>query len=74
MNLNEATEQNLSFVIHELAEQLQVINRSILDPKDFSLKDYDDLKSIYEMVKAKGRVSVAEIHAIIDELSKYRVK
>ncbi|GAA0495405.1 hypothetical protein GCM10008986_22640 [Salinibacillus aidingensis] len=74
MNLNEVSEQNLSFMVEELMNDLQVINRGVLDPKYFDVKDYHEIKSVYEMVKSKGQLSVPEIQAIIEELRKYRVK
>ncbi|MRG85431.1 DUF1128 domain-containing protein [Salinibacillus xinjiangensis] len=73
MNLNEATEQNLSYIIEQLAEQLQVINRSVLDPKYFDIKNYNEIKSMYDMVKNK-QLSVSEIQAIIEELRNFRAK
>jgi uncharacterized protein YfkK (UPF0435 family) len=74
MNLSEATVENLSFIVHSLADSLQVINRAILDPKDFDLSSYNELKSIYEMVQRQGKLSVPEIQAIIEELRKLRSK
>ncbi len=72
MNLNEATDENLEFIINDLSEELQIINRSVVKPENFDLENYFDIKELYDMVKAKGQVSVPEIHAIIDELKKYR--
>ena len=72
MNLNEPTEENLEFIINDLAEELQIINRSVVKPDNFDLSNYQDIKDLYDMGKAKGQVSVPEIHAIIDELKKFR--
>ncbi|MET3682105.1 uncharacterized protein YfkK (UPF0435 family) [Alkalibacillus flavidus] len=72
MNLNEATEDNLHYIIEDLASELQVLNAALLKPGDYDLDHYHDIKDIYDMVKAQGQVSVAEINAIITELSKYR--
>lgn len=58
MNLNEPTEENLEFIINDLAEELQIINRSVVKPDNFDLSNYQDIKDLYDMVKAKGQVSV----------------
>ncbi|MFD2638244.1 DUF1128 domain-containing protein [Piscibacillus salipiscarius] len=72
MNLNEATEENLKYIIEDLSKKLQVLNPTIMDSDNFSLKDYDEIKQLYDMVKSKDQVSVPEIHAIIDELKRLR--
>jgi uncharacterized protein YfkK (UPF0435 family) len=72
VSLNEATEQNLALLINGLAENLKVINRAILDPDHYDLSHYEEIKNIYDMVKRKGNLSVPEIHAILDELSRLR--
>ncbi|MCP8616552.1 DUF1128 domain-containing protein [Salirhabdus salicampi] len=74
MSLQEATAENLKFIIDDLAERLQVINRSILDPDHYDMDHYDEIKSLYDMVVSRGQISVSEIHAIIEELKKYRKK
>ncbi|WP_277673397.1 DUF1128 domain-containing protein [Piscibacillus halophilus] len=72
MNLNEANEDNLKYIIDDLSKKLQVLNPTIMDPDNFSLKDYNEIKQLYDMVKSKDQISVPEIHAIIDELKKLR--
>ncbi|WP_188205776.1 DUF1128 domain-containing protein [Alkalibacillus aidingensis] len=72
MNLNEATAENLEYIIDELAKKLQVMNSSLLNPEDYDLEHYHEIKDIYDMLTMQGQVSVAEINAIIDELKKYR--
>ncbi|RPF56024.1 DUF1128 domain-containing protein [Aquisalibacillus elongatus] len=72
MNLNEATEENLKYIIEEISKQLQMLNPSIMDSDNYDLDNYHELKQIYDMVKQKDQISVPEIHAIIDELKKYR--
>ncbi|QDP40147.1 DUF1128 domain-containing protein [Radiobacillus deserti] len=72
MNLNEATEENLKYIIDEMAKKLQVVNRSIMDPDDYKLESYDQLKELYDMVEQKGNLSVSEIQAFIDELASHR--
>lgn len=72
MNLNEATKENMKYLIESLTKDLQVLNPTIMKPENFDLKNYDEIKDLYEMVKSKSQVSVSEIHAIIDELKRLR--
>ncbi|WP_102028186.1 DUF1128 domain-containing protein [Salirhabdus sp. Marseille-P4669] len=70
----EATEQNLASIINGLADYLKVINRSILDPEHYQLEHFEEIHGLYNMVKSKGSLSVSEIQAVLEELSKYRAK
>ncbi|TFB23240.1 DUF1128 domain-containing protein [Filobacillus milosensis] len=72
MNLNEPTEENLKYIIEDMSKQLQVLNPSIMEPDNFDLENYHQIKQLYDMVQMKDQISVSEIHAIIDELKKYR--
>ena len=35
MNLNEPTQENLKYILNELAERLDIANRILVDEKDF---------------------------------------
>ncbi|PWU68899.1 MULTISPECIES: DUF1128 family protein [Gracilibacillus] len=72
MSLENKTEANFEAMIVEMSEKLQVVNRSIMDPKDYDIAYYEELKSLYDYLMQKGKLSVAETHAFIDELSQYR--
>ncbi|MDC3423608.1 DUF1128 domain-containing protein [Aquibacillus sp. 3ASR75-11] len=72
MSLNEPTEENLKIIIDEIAARLQVVNRSIMDPKDYNLSKYDEIKSLYDLIKQKGHLSVAETQAFKQELATMR--
>ncbi|KGX88478.1 DUF1128 domain-containing protein [Pontibacillus litoralis] len=72
MNLSEATNENLHYIIQQLAEQLQVVNRGLMDPEDYDLQHYDLLKEIYDIVQMKQQLSVSEIQTIVGELGKIR--
>ncbi|MTW86665.1 DUF1128 family protein [Virgibacillus dakarensis] len=72
MGLENPTAENLKVILDELAEMLGVVNRSIMDPEDYDLDKYDDLKFMYDMVKQKGRLSASETQAFIDELRTVR--
>ncbi|WP_117169740.1 DUF1128 domain-containing protein [Paraliobacillus sediminis] len=72
MNLNEATNENLAYILKEIASQLRVVNESIMDPDDYNLEKYDDLKALYDVLIQKGQLSVSETQAFIQELSSIR--
>ncbi|WP_338079265.1 DUF1128 domain-containing protein [Aquibacillus halophilus] len=71
-DLNEPTQENLETMINEMASMLQVVNRSIMDPEDYDLEKYDELKSLYDLLKQKGQLSVAETQAFVQELANIR--
>ncbi|WP_173916510.1 DUF1128 domain-containing protein [Halobacillus sp. Marseille-Q1614] len=72
MSLQEATQDNLNYIIDDMAERLQVVNRSIMDPEDYDLNKYDEIKSLHEVIQMKGQLSVSEIQAFVQELGNYR--
>ncbi len=72
MNLNEPTQENLKYILNELAERLDIANRILVDEKDYDINRYDDLKFMYDMVVKKQQLSINEKHAFIDELRSVR--
>ncbi|WP_404452577.1 DUF1128 domain-containing protein [Virgibacillus necropolis] len=72
MNLEQPSEENLKNMLDELADRLKVANRSLLDPEDYDLEKYDDIKFMYDMVVQKGHLSASETQAFIDELRSVR--
>ncbi|MFC7061241.1 DUF1128 domain-containing protein [Halobacillus seohaensis] len=72
MSLQEPTKDNLSTIIGDMASRLQVVNRSIMDPDDYDLDKYDEIKSLHDIIQAKGQLSVSEIQAFVQELGNYR--
>ncbi|SDJ73003.1 DUF1128 domain-containing protein [Sediminibacillus albus] len=72
MSLNEPSKENLDIIINNMARQLQVVNRSIMNPDDYDLDKYEELKSLHDMLQQKGQLSVAETQAVIEELAAHR--
>lgn len=72
MNLDQPTEQNLKIILDELIDRLGVANTSLMDPKDYDLDKYDELKLMYDMVITKGSLSASETQAFIEELRSVR--
>ena len=72
MNLNEPTEENLKYILNELAERLDIANRILVNEKDYDINRYDELKYMYDVVVKMPQLSVNEKHAFIDELRSVR--
>jgi len=72
--MEQATEENMKIILDELADDLNVVNRTILDPEDYDLDKYADLKMMYDHVKSKDSLSPSETQAFITELSSMRKK
>src|SRR5699024_2699840 len=72
MNLNEPTEENLTFILEELSKKLKVANKSLLDPEDYDLDKYSDLKMMYDVLHNKETLSPSETDAFVKELSATR--
>jgi uncharacterized protein YfkK (UPF0435 family) len=68
MNLEVPSSENLKTLLNELAKHLKVANRGLLDPEDYDLDKYEDLKFMYDMVVQRGQLSASETQAFIDEL------
>ncbi|RLL45287.1 DUF1128 domain-containing protein [Oceanobacillus piezotolerans] len=72
MSLETASQANLKIILDQLADYLNVVNRGLLDADDYDLNKYDELKSMYDMVVKKGRLSSSEAQAFIEELANIR--
>lgn len=72
MNLDQPNTENMKYILDTLSEELQIVNRSIMEVEDYNLDKYEDLKMMYEMVKSKGQLSAFEKQAFIQELSSIR--
>lgn len=72
MNLENKSEENLSFMLTKIANKLEVANKSLFNIKDYDIDKYEDLKFMYEMVVKKDKLSPLEIQAFLDELKKAR--
>ncbi|WP_343068754.1 DUF1128 family protein [Gracilibacillus halotolerans] len=73
LNLDVKSEENLTIVLKEMGKKLQVANAdSLMNPDDYKLESYDELKSLYDLLVTKEKLTVSETHAFIDELRKHR--
>ena len=68
MNLDQASEENLKFILEELTKKLNVVNQRIMEPDEYDIDKYNDIKQMYDLIMARGKLSPSEIQAFIDEL------
>lgn len=72
MSLEKASEKNLKFILDELAERLNVVNRGLFDSEDYNIEKYNDLKLMYDIVVQKQHLTASETQAFIEELATIR--
>jgi uncharacterized protein YfkK (UPF0435 family) len=72
MDLEKATKENLSYLLEDMADRLSVVNRALLDPEDYDLSKYEDIKFMYDVILQKGSLTALETQAFIEELRNVR--
>lgn len=72
IDLQVASEENLSFILNGLAEKLDVANRIMFDEKFYRLDQYKDLKFLYDHLMQQTSLSPSEVQAFVDELRSIR--
>src|SRR5690625_4421036 len=66
MNLNEPTQENLKYILNELADRLDIANRILVNDEDNDLNRYDELKYMYDLVVIKNQLN--ERHYIANRI------
>lgn len=74
MSFDVANQENLSLMLNELADHLNVANRGLFDAEDYDLNKYNDLKLLHQVIINKGKLSALETQAFVDELATIRKK
>lgn len=72
MDLSQATEENIAYMIDAIKTKLRVASGAAIKAEFFDTAYFEDLKDIYELVAGKERFSVSEIDAIVSELGRLR--
>lgn len=72
MNLSEANQTNLAYLLEKIGQKLDVANTSLLDPEDYNINKYQQLKWLYDYVVDKSVISISEKEAFIEELAVIR--
>lgn len=74
MDLTEKSQENVDQMITEMKEKLQFVNQDVIRAGSYSVKQYDELREIYEWVMSKPSMSVSEMQAVLSELGSLRDK
>lgn len=72
MNLEDVTHENLEFMLNDLKKRLKIVNESLIDPDDFRLDDYDEVRDIYEMVAKRPQLTTMQLEGVLSELGDLR--
>lgn len=59
-------------MLNKIEERLNVVNKGLFDPEDYSDDYLEEITEFYKMVTARGEISARDQSAIIEELSKLR--
>ncbi|GGH74866.1 uncharacterized protein YfkK (UPF0435 family) [Pullulanibacillus pueri] len=74
MDLTIKNEANIHFMIDEIKNKLQLVNRDVLKASAFSTERYEELHDIYKMVKRMPSFSIRDMEAILEELRALRTE
>jgi uncharacterized protein YfkK (UPF0435 family) len=72
MDLSQPTQDNVRYMIGEIAKKLKMASAAAMKADDFSTERYEDIRDIYDMVTGKDRFSINEMEAIVSELGRLR--
>jgi uncharacterized protein YfkK (UPF0435 family) len=74
MDLNNENYENLAFMIEGLKKKLQLVNSGLIQPEDYELNKYDDVKELYDMVMKMPSFSIRDMEGIVEELASLKKK
>ncbi|MDN4594019.1 DUF1128 domain-containing protein [Polycladomyces subterraneus] len=73
MNLETPSQENLVHLINEIKARLKLVNTALIDPQEFRLEDYEEILSLYHMIRRKNdRLTMMEIEGVLEELGRLR--
>ncbi|MDR6225948.1 DUF1128 domain-containing protein [Desmospora profundinema] len=73
MDLNNPSKENLVYMIDAIKNHLKLVNAGLIDPEDYRLDDYEEVKDLYEMVeRKKGNLTMMELDGVLAELGELR--
>jgi len=73
-NLNEATQENVEWMIEAIKSKLKMATAAAMQASHFSIDRYEDIKELYDVVAEKTAFSISEVEALVSELGKLRNK
>ncbi|MDR7074535.1 DUF1128 domain-containing protein [Fictibacillus barbaricus] len=74
MDLTIENHENMSYMIESLKKKLQIVNSGIIQPEDYELNKYEDVKELYEMVMKMPSFSIRDMESIVEELASLKKK
>ncbi|MFE1244538.1 DUF1128 domain-containing protein [Fictibacillus sp. NPDC058756] len=74
MDLTNENHENLAFMIESLKKKLQLVNSGLIQPEDYELNNYDDIKELYDMVMKMPSFSIRDMEGIVEELASLKKK
>jgi uncharacterized protein YfkK (UPF0435 family) len=74
MDLSNENFENLSYMIENLKKKLQIVNSGIIQPEDYELNKYEDIKELYDMVMKMPSFSIRDMESIVEELAYLKQK
>ncbi|MFD1357508.1 DUF1128 domain-containing protein [Fictibacillus halophilus] len=74
MDLTNENHENLAFMIESLKKKLQLVNSGLIQPEDYELNKYDDIKELYDMVMKMPSFSIRDMEGIVEELASLKKK
>jgi uncharacterized protein YfkK (UPF0435 family) len=74
MDLTTQNHENLSFMIEGLKKKLQLVNSGLIQPEDYELSKYEDIKELYDMVMKMPSFSIRDMEGIVEELASLKTK
>lgn len=68
MDLTVKSDENMAYMLEEIKNKLQVVNRDVIQASHLDVEKYEDMKDLYQLVMKMGSFSLKEIDGILAEL------
>lgn len=73
MDLDKPSKENIIYMIDAIKGHLKLVNAGLIDPDDYELDQYEEIKDLYTMVeRKKGNLTMMELDGILAELGDLR--
>jgi uncharacterized protein YfkK (UPF0435 family) len=68
MDLTTKSKENMKYMLEEIKNKLQVVNRDVIKSEHLDEEKYEDMKELYQLVMKMKSFSLKEIDGILGEL------
>ncbi|MBC6310111.1 DUF1128 family protein [Listeria sp. FSL L7-1582] len=72
MNLENPSQENVSYMLNEITVKLKMVNASVFENLTLEAIHYDSLLDIYTLIHRKNNISMREMQLFAEELSTIR--